>query len=456
MNFLVNFRLATEDLEVRVVRVVHKWEMDLESVPVAVSKARRARSLRRATVASAASKERVVDPRLRGKRRGHGWERSPRDEQLLEFVSLHGAMTQRQAAKWFYGGVEETARQRIQKMCESGLLETRVDVPWAGKVLIPTLDGQEVGLLNRDYSLPKKQLSLPRNLEHKLTVVDQALISRSRGVHVISERQIRMFEARPAEVVTAYLQAHGAKVSADGIEPGIVPSTLTIVSEVAGGFDVVGERETWLALPIRTPLDERMAQFSTQCSGLRFPDFVEITAEGELVAVEVEIANKADARMAAIVEGYREALPYLEQVRKGDGATGRRIRRRQFRRTRWVCSPEVMVELQGTHDFVSGEHSPGLIQTLMPEVFGKNFDWSNQGETRPVQVLPVSADDVGVQYALDQRNLEPQYRCEYQEWVRWRALWQEELTEAARARYPFTRWIRATGKLQDCRDLTRA
>lgn len=430
------------------VRVVQRWEVDAESVPLAVSKAQRARSNRRATAGARS-----------GVHRGDGWVRKPADEQLLEFMSLHGVINLRQASKWFYGGNFETARSRVRKMFDAGLVERYIDTPWAGVVLFPTLDGQTVGLGGKDHPL-RKQLAVPRNLEHKLTVIDHALVSRSRGLHVISERQIRMFEARPVEEVHRYLAAHGARVSSDGVEPGIVPSTLTILREIAasagGGFEVVGERKTWLGLPVRTPVDERMAPFGSQRSGLRIPDYIEVSPDGELVAVEVEIANKADRRLSAIVDGYRDASAYLEKVgEKPNGSPEIRVRRRQFRQCRWVCSPEVLVELQGTHDFLSKEHRPGVVQRSMPDVFKASFDWSKQGDKRPVQVLHVNADDVGVQFALDQRNLEPQYRCGYREWLQWRALWRAEIAESLQPRFPFTRWIRGDGKLQACRAATR-
>ncbi|WP_137876635.1 hypothetical protein [Rhodococcus sp. Q] len=217
--------------------MVQRWELDAESVPMAVSKAQRARSNRKARAGSAS-----------GVRRGDGWVRKPADEQLLEFMSLHGAINLRQASKWFYGGNFETARSRVRKMFDAGLVERHVDTPWAGVVLFPTLDGQTVGLGGKDHPL-RKQLAVPRNLEHKLTVIDHALVSRSRGLQVISERQIRMFEARPVEEVHRYLAGLGARVSSDGVEPGIVPSTLTILREIpasaGGGLEVVGERKTW-------------------------------------------------------------------------------------------------------------------------------------------------------------------------------------------------------------------
>lgn len=41
-----------------------------------------------------------------------------------------------------------------------------------------------------------------------------------------------MFQARPVEEVHQYVAALGAQVSSDGVMPGIVPSTLTILREI--------------------------------------------------------------------------------------------------------------------------------------------------------------------------------------------------------------------------------
>ena len=82
----------------------------------------------------------VVSHRSGEARKGHGWRRTARDEALLEFASLHGMVLLRQAAKWFYGGKQSTASQRVSKMVAAGLLNRDDGVPeWAGMVLTLSL-----------------------------------------------------------------------------------------------------------------------------------------------------------------------------------------------------------------------------------------------------------------------------------------------------------------------------
>lgn len=131
------------------------------------------------------------------------------------------------------------------------------------------------------------------------------------------------------------------------------------------------------------------------------------------------------------------------------------MRRRQFRSVRWVCSPEVMLMLQGKTDVKTGDHAPGLLQQEMPAVFGKKYDWSAQKPLLPVAVTLAWGDDPGVQYALDQRFLPPKFHCSYQDWLQWQQEWKAVVPETARGHYTYPRWIRAKGNLAHCRALDR-
>lgn len=437
------------------VSVVQSWEREVLATPESVSEWKRARSRRR-FAADAVPADRRGKPGGKGPA---GWRRKPADEDLLRFMTLHGVVSLRQAAHWFYGGKISTARHRVRSMEDAGLLTRNQDQPWAGVVLVPTLDGQTVGLETAEFPVSHSSLrghmTVPANLLHRLLVADQTLSARARGRTVISERQIRMLEARDESQSHRFLQSVGVHYSADGVAAGVVPSRLTLIDEGPAGTTVVGERNTWLGLPVRTDWDNRVAPYSPQRSGLRFPDFIEVLESGELAAVEVEVATKSEARMKMLVDGYRSSLPSVEDVVDANGAPGKRLRRGQFRHCRWVVSPEVRVVLQGTTNFISGGHQDGLLQKLMPDVYAQNFDWSKQTDKLPVRVIAAMSEDTGVQYALDQRNLEPQYRCDYRTWLRWRRLWEAQIPADKRAVYTFARWIRTADNLEICRRLAR-
>ncbi|WP_137725826.1 hypothetical protein [Prescottella subtropica] len=434
---------------------LEEWEREILATPEVPSRWRMARA-RRFYSADAVPAER------RGKtgRKGpSGWRRKPADEDLLAFLTVHGVVSMRQAATWFYGGVMNTARQRIRSMEEAGLLTRNQDQPWAGPILTPTLDGQTIGLEAVEFPVSHASLrghiTVPANLLHRLLVSEHTLAARARGRQVISERQIRMLEARDETESHKFLQAVGAHYSHDGTTPGIVPSTLTVTESGPAGTVIVGERKTWLGLPVYTDFDHRTAPYSRQRSGIRYPDFIEVLDTGELVAAEVEVATKSEARMRMLVDGYRDSLPTVETYVDDTGATAARLRRGQFRHCRWITSPEVRAMLQGTTNFITGHHEPGLLQKAMPDVYKPDFDWTNQDDRRPVRVTAATSDDPGIQYALDQRDLEPQYRCDYRTWGRWRTVWEGVVPVEKRDAFTFTRWLRSGTNHADCRVATR-
>ncbi|WP_420879215.1 hypothetical protein [Rhodococcus sp. (in: high G+C Gram-positive bacteria)] len=434
---------------------VEAWEREILETPEAPTRWRKARARRYFSAES-------VAPERRGKTGGRspsGWRRKPADEDLLQFLTVHGVVSLRQASQWFYGGVMNTARQRVRAMEEAGLLTRNQDQPWAGPILTPTLDGQTIGLESVDFPVSHASLrghiTVPSNLLHRLLVSEYTLAARARGRKVISERQIRMLESRDETESHKFLQAIGAHYSPDGIAPGIVPSPLTVTESGPTGTVIVGERNTWLGLPVYTDFDHRTAPYSKQRSGIRYPDFIEVLDTGELVAVEVEVATKSEARMRMLVDGYRDCLPTVETFVDDAGQPSARLRRGQFRHCRWIASPEVRAMLQGTTNFITGHHEPGLLQKAMPDVYRPDFDWTNQDDRRPVRVAAATSDDPGIQYALDQRDLEPQYRCDYRTWGRWRTVWEDAVPVEKRAAYTFPRWLRSGSNHTECRRLSR-
>lgn len=436
------------------VRVLSEAESQAATVDPVVSPWRMARSRRE----YAAVRETPAKRGTRSAAGPSGWRRKPADEDLLRFLTVHGVVSLRQASRWFYRGAHRTARYRAGVLEQAGLLRRHEVAGWAGVVLVPTLDGQTVGLASAQFPVShtalRGHMTVPSQLLHRLVVAEYALAARAAGRRVISERQIRMLDARDEEETKLLLQHEGVVFSSDGQAPGVRPVEVTVTGDDHGRTTVDGTRRTWVALPIRTGFDERTAPYAEQRSGLRYPDFIEVSDTGELVAVEVEISAKSDDRVRRLVDGYARSLPAVRGGRRPDGTDGKWLQRRQFRQVRWHTSPEVEHMLCGHTDLVSGEHHPGLVQKAMPAVFGADYDWRDQNSKGPLLVSPAASVEPGLQYALDQRSMEPQYQCDYRSWKIWQGEWAKNVPAEQRDVLTFPRWLRVGTHLADCRRIT--
>lgn len=442
------------------VRILAPWEVEYEAAnagapPSAWGRARRVRS---AGVMS-------------GTAYGHGWRRTDEDVRALEFVSRFSVASVRQLAQWFYGGSFHTARQRIQKMVDAGLVDREGTLTWAGTVVWPTVDGQRVALgeshpLIGSFRPPESQML------HRLLVSERAAEFVTAGVQVFSEREIRLIEQRGANEMSEWLSERGV-VAGDGLTAGVVPSEY---SEERHGGDLV-TRQRWLACPTG------MVRKS-----LRYPDLVAVTPEGELRAVEVELAPKETPRLAAIVDGYRDAGPYLKTVSRtvdGRTQTGTKMVRRQFRFVDWYATPPVRRALLGHPagvNPVTGMPALGVIResygrgksdvsgrtdqvyTELVSVNGQKQRqikaWPGSGvmENRPMSArqIPTPADD-GLAWRVQQLCLTPTYQFPFGEWGRWRDLWLTDLQSVGRDPevLPFHDWLVVGQNFRRCRELTR-
>ncbi|MFI8695962.1 hypothetical protein [Dietzia maris] len=446
--------------EVRVVRIMAPWEVEFEAAhgDATVHTWRRERRLRTAGVAS-------------GTAYGHGWLRGDADERVLEFVSRFSVASVRQLALWFYDGSVHTARQRVQKMVEAGLLDRESTLSWAGTVVWPTLDGQRVALgeghpLIGSFRPPESQML------HRLLVSERGAEFFLAGVEVFSEREIRLFEQRGPGEFGQWLSERGVKAG-DGTSAGVVPS---VYSEELNSGEMM-RRERWLACPT-----------GTARKSLRFPDLVAVTPEGELRAVEVELAPKETPRLAAIVDGYRDAGPYLSTVTEvvdGKSRTVAKMRRRQFRYVDWYATPPVRRALLGDVGAVhptTGSPSLGVIRDSYmrgrSDVTGRTdhvytevvnvdggqerrlMDWPGSGviTNRPMsaRALPMPADD-GLAWRVQQLCLTSTYQFPFREWGRWRDVWLRDLEQLGRQPddSPFHEWLRAGDNLRRCKERTR-
>lgn len=442
------------------VRILAPWEVDFQQsqADASVYAWRRERRSRSAGVRS-------------GTALGHGWRRSDADERALEFVSRFSVASVRQLAAWFYNGSVQTARQRVQKMTEAGLLDREYTLSWAGAVVWPTLDGQRAALgeghpLISAFRPPESQML------HRLLISERAAELVLAGVEVFSEREIRLFEQRGPQELGEWLSSRGVKAG-DGVSSGVVPS---VYSEETVGGELV-RRERWLACPN-----------GAARKSIRYPDLVAVTPRGELRAVEVELAPKETPRLASIVDGYRDAGPYLAtetQVVDGKSRTVAKLRHRQFRFVDWYATPPVRRALLGHPGSVNpttGSPSLGAIRdsysrgrsdamgrtdhiyTEVVQVDGqaqrRTMEWPDSGviENRPMSArpLPMPSDD-GLAWRVEQLCLTSSFQFPIHEWARWRDLWLKDLEELGRdpGRAPFHEWLKAGDNLRRCKEITR-
>lgn len=345
-----------------------------------------------------------------GTARRDGWRRTPADEQLLEFAGAFGAVTLRHAAEHFYGGVWETARKRVQYMREAGLLERSDNLRWAGTIVYPTAAGMSAAA---SPGWPELRALVPseERMLHRLMVAEAALRMRSRGVRVVSERQMRAVErandgGRAAEALARFcgVAAPGSVVAA---EAGVV---------VSPTVDGTG-RARWFGVPVG------------MAGELHWPDFMAVVG-GRLVAVEMEITHKERWRMLQVLRGYKLSIEagHLAQVL-------------------WEVTPDVQFQLEGRRTADGWED--GLLGELGFLESGQAPDWSERG--RPMVVRPAQARDDGVRYALSQKTLSPSLRCSHRQWQQWRQVWEKDETALE-----FEEWLmrpRTMAKLRELREL---
>lgn len=403
----------------------------------------------------------VVGARSGEARRGDGWRRTARDEQLLQFATLHGLVLLRQATKWFYGGMASTASQRVTKMVQAGLLNRDDGVAeWAGVVLTPTRAGQQIGLRGLPEvfeRLSNRYLSVPDNLLHTALVADRILLAQSQGFRVLTERQIRLLDGEDIDDVRDFLESEPvcAKFSSGEFTPGIRVGRVWRAQPGPAGRDkqyVAQDSVLGAAYPATGQrLDD------PQPASVRYPDFIQVDpVTGELIAVEIEIASKANDRLAAIVDGYANTVARLvpdgyggfqtETVTVTNPSTGEQVQRRQpvlrrgqFRQVHWMCVPETARQLKGRR-LSDGTYRDGYIAKSLPDEY-RRADWGRPNRSWPMLVSEITADDEGVQYSLDQRILHAKYRCSFKRWRLWRTVWESHVSPQNRGMLTFVRWL---------------
>ena len=419
-------------------RIVSVSEQVRMTTPAAVSKATEARERRHRRRGAAA-----------GTRRGDGWQRSADDERLLEWSTRLGAITVRQAHRYIYSHASfQTARKRIAAMVQAGLLQRLDTVPWAGTVIWPTRAGRQA-VTAEDSPLRALEAPADSTLLHRLLVAEEALKLLAARKTVITEREIRLYEMGSTarlEDRNQFLAEAGVRRSIDGA-PGVVPTV---------EYTEHGRVESWLTLPL--PGGK---------TSYRIPDLLEVTADGELRAIEVESTVKAPARMRDILEGYRDACLAHNTAFRELGYTLKQAGplRRQFIGVRWVVTDPVMIQLRGHPGGVnpfSDKPDTGLVREVWDRslnthlFYEKETTWQLDKSGWPLSITALDlSHDPGLEYQLHQRVLPVKFRTSLREWRTWRKVWESDV-DGDDAPVAFVQWLRAPGNLQRCQDTSRA
>lgn len=432
---VTTYRIPQQERALPMARIVSVSEQVRMTTPTTASKAVEARKRRTRRRGAQA-----------GTRIGDGWRRSADDERLLEWSTRLGAITIRQAHRYIYPRVSyQTARKRVAAMAQAGLVQRLDTLPWAGTVIWPTTAGRQA-VTAPDSPLRALEVPADSTMLHRLLVAEEALKLLAAGKTVITEREIRLYETVSGAQVedrNQFLVEAGLRRSIDG-KPGVVPAVANTKH---------GRVERWLTVPLEGGK-----------TSFRIPDLLEVTAGGELRAVEVEIAQKSPSRMRDILAGYRDAclahnsvLPDVGYDLPTAGAL-----RRQFRGVRWVVTDPVMIQLRGHPggvNPVSGKVDTGLVRKVWADslnthlFYEKEDTWAlrNKGWPLSATALDVSHDK-GLEYQLCQRALPTRFRTSMTQWWAWRRVWEKDVADDANPA-PFVQWLRAPGNLKRCQEV---
>ena len=415
-----------------------------------------------------------------GKHKLDGWRRQPADTQLLDFILRFEVTTIEQAARWFYGGSVTRARRRIGFMEHAGLIRKFRDFRHIGIVVLPTR-AAATAVYGSHSPLADVRPPASSRIAHLLFVAEvaaQIMFDPDEPRQVISEREIRVYRERDTETIAELLRSRGVKLFPEH-HRGSRPTTASVTRK-RDAREVVVDEDFWLTVRVGGPR-----------ATYRIPDLIEIR-DGDLWAVEVEVARKSEDRLKDILRGYRDCTQAHEPVAADDSRRLKELRPvwRQFRGVRWVCADDVAEWLTGpsmrspkditrpdTHgqpqvvirrgervygvDPVTRKKAPGWIDQLWAEsdhgrrMFSAIEDKSLTNYARPcvVEQLDMSSYPA-LEYMLAQETLPVRYHADFVEWERWRKLYKESVAGDDRT-VDFTRWIRFEDNYRACIHMTR-
>lgn len=419
---------------VRIVGVSEQIRKTVPNIPSAYSQARSARRRNASEYA--------------GLRKGDGWKRKPEDQLLLEAVTRLGAISARQAQRHIYHLGYQAVRKRLYRMIDAGLLERMDTLPWAGLVVWPTVAGRRAAFPEKDHPLRQMDTPADSTMLHRLVVSEYALMYITTGRSIITEREARLFETGTAltqeEQRARFLEQAGVQRSINGSR-GVVPTIDTHRNHTV---------ERWLTLPL----------FDGKTS-YRIPDFLVVTKHGELRCIEIEITPKTTTRLRPILTGYRRACLAHEPIPTGIEMNLHDATRKpgQFANVQWLATDPVITQLRGHTNGINpitGKPDKGLIREIWDAdpstrlFFQHNTTWELSSTGWPISVRPLNfTKDPGIEYALSQRILPPNYRTSLSTWKKWRKLWELDMQGETNP-VPYTQWLRMPGILTTCKKHT--
>ncbi|MFF1714368.1 hypothetical protein [Streptomyces sp. NPDC058268] len=273
-------------------------------------------------------------------------------------------MTLRQAARRYWRGAEETARQRVRWLQQAGYVRTSMDARWAGRCVWTTARGvRATGVEVRAPEWPGERLL------HRLAMADAAITFELGGARVLSERELRR---------------------AESTSRGTAQQAAVALSPTAGSIEDGRGRDRFLCVPLGA-------------SGrVHYPDLVVASPRG-LVSVEVEISGKSPAELRQVLRGYRDA-------------------RKVFGQVVYLATEPVMALLHGHVHPGTGVWTDGVAQQVGLLPSGP----PEYRPDSPFLVRHFQPKDSGVAYQLDLRQVPDALRVGLPEWRRLRARWESE------------------------------
>ena len=350
---------------------------------------------------------------------GHtGWEVTPGDEACMAALLRYGMATWKQCGHWFYpgparrefSGESRSAQRRLSQLQQVGWVRAEYGETWFGNVLWATPAGASIMRERVRVPVPAGGYSGNRML-HRLAVTDLGLRMEARNAVTITEREIRAVEAQ-----------HGYRPG-DTDEHGYpYEDNQDAAEQLLAGCGVIGARSVkdgkgitrWLAPPIGAD------------GVIHWPDLVHVRRTptdqgvvGTLEAIEVELTPKPAHRLRQLLLGYRDSGLFDQVI--------------------YYATAEVTAQLVGWPD--KRGWRDGVLQQIGAYPSGVSPVRAREDPNFRCMfdVRPVAAQDEGVQYRLDMKQVPETWWVSKAQWRSLRREWDAFNTDQG-TRIPFLGW----------------
>jgi hypothetical protein len=234
---------------------------------------------------------------------GGGWSGvSERDLEVLEFVARFGVVPRAAAARWAATGRTMTLR-REKRLREAGLLA--VQRPWDASD--PVLVASRQGLM----ACGREELSTARvslaTLHHFSVVAHLAAVLEGTGAQLLAERELRAHERALGKRQFSLTLPRGKHHRPDLVILPADPGSTLLEAEVHSSASDLGRQGPSSS---RTQGGRRSERTAVRERADRTEDTEMRSVPGvsKPIAVEVELSEKSNARLDAIVGGWKAAV----------------------------------------------------------------------------------------------------------------------------------------------------